>query len=347
MIRMFLSFSLLKTLRKSKKQYIVLCGLFLTTILFFSSVDLVQANPIVPPRQFSQLFTGLFNNGTDTQHVRSNVTIDVYDFESIGHGDYLLRNHNDTDVEQPLCFITGPYWGSRDESILNVSVNGTTIIGTEFDFSDYYSLEEIEEEFPDESLQEYFMFYDLWFEPSMMVYVVIIPASSDVLFSIEWSFVSGIEQDYIGGMFSSTEERIRQFYTGYTINGGNHWNNRSIEFEKISFRFHTEKFFVGDREILVNTSAKFWRQINTRYKENWDNFVSGGNPVLLEDTPNGLTYTLEFSDILDDIHISIINDFSTTVLSPLYKIIIGAVASVIIIFVLIKNRNKIKNKFFQ
>ncbi|MHA1562489.1 MAG: hypothetical protein ACTSPA_10230, partial [Promethearchaeota archaeon] len=68
MIRMFLSLSLMKSLQKSKKQYIVICGLFLLTILFFSSVDLVQANPIVPPRQFSQLFTGLFNNGTDTQH---------------------------------------------------------------------------------------------------------------------------------------------------------------------------------------------------------------------------------------------------------------------------------------
>ena len=347
MISMILSFRLLKSLQKSKKQYIVLCGLFLMTFSFFRSVDLVQANPIVPPRQFSQLFTGLFNNATDTQHVRSNITIDVYDFVSIGHGDYLLRNHNDTDVEQPLCFITGPYWGSRDESILNVSVNGTTIVGTEISFYDFFSLEEINETFTDESLQEYFWFYDLWFEPSIMVYVVNIPASNDVLFSIEWSFVSGIEQDYVGGMFSLTQENIRQFYTGYTINGGKHWNNRSIESEKISFRFHTEKFFVDDSEILVNTSVNIWRQIDIRYKENWDNFVSSGTPVSLDDTPNGLTYTLEYSDILDDIHISIINDFSTTTLSPLGKWSIGVVACVIVVFVLLKNRNKIKNKFFQ
>ena len=338
---------LLKSLQKSKKQYIVLCGLFLGTILFFGSADLVQANPIVPPKEFSQLFVGLFNNGTDTQHVQSNVTIDVYDFESIGHGDYLLRNHNDTDVEQPLYFVTGPYWSSRDESLLNVSVNGTIIIGTEYSIYDFYSEEEIEDVFTDESLQEYFMFNYWTFEPLIMIFVINIPASSDVLFSVEWKFVSGIEQNYVGGMFSPTEERIRQFYTGYTINGGKHWNNRSIEFEKISFRFHTEKFFVGDREILVNTSAKLWRQENIRYKENWDNFVSGGTPVLLEDTPNGLTYTLEYSDILEDIHISIINDFSTTHLSPMFKLLIGVVASVIVVFVLLKNRNKIKNKFFN
>ena len=347
MIRMFLSLIKLKSLQKSKKQYIVLCGLFLATILFFSNIDLVQANPVVPPKQFSQLFVGLFNNATDTQHVRSNVTIDVYDFESIGHGDYLLRNHNDTDVEQPLCFATGPYWGSREESLLNVSVNGTTIVGEEYSFNSFYSSEEIEEIFTDEWLQEYYFYPDMWFEKSIMIFKVNISASSDVLFSIDWSFVSGIEQNYIEGMFSPTEERIRQYYTGYTINGGNHWNNRSIEYEKVSFRFHTEKFFGEDSEILVNTSANFWRQFDISYKDNWDNFVSSGTPVLLEDTPSGLTYTLEYTDILDDIHISIINDFSTTALSPLYKLLIGAVASVIVVFVLIKNRNKIRNKFFQ
>lgn len=333
---------LLKFLQKSNKQYIVLCGLFLTSILFFSSVDLVQANPIFPPEQFEQLCIGLFNNGTDTQHVRSNVTIDVYDFESIGHGDYLLRNHNDTDVEQPLCFITGPYWGPRDEQILDVSVNGTTIVGTEYSSDDFHSLEEMEEKLTDESLQEYLVFSDTWYEKTIIVFMVNITASNDVLFSIDWSFASGIEQNYDGVVFSPFRERIRQFYTGYTINGGNHWNNRSIEFEKISFSFHTEKFFVDDREILVNTSAKPWRQYDTRYKENWDNFVSSGTPVLLEDTPNGFTYTLEYSDILDDIHISIINDVSTTGLSPMGILYIGVVACVIVVYILKKNRNYIK-----
>jgi hypothetical protein len=337
---MFLSVIVLK----SKKQSIVLCGLFLTTILFCRSIDLVRANPIVPPKQLDQLFVGLFNNGTDTQHVRSNVTIDVYDFESIGHGDYLLRNHNDTDVEQPLCFVTGPYWGARDEMLLNVSVNGTTIVGTGYSVHDFYSEEEIEEKFTDELLQEYFMDYGMWDEKTIMVYVVNIPASSDILFSIEWSFVSGIEDNYIEGMFSPIQERIRQFYTGYTINGGKHWNNRSIESEKISFRFHTEKFFVDDGEILVNISAKPWRQFGTNYQDNWDNFVSSGTPVLLEDTPNGLTYTLEYSDILDDIHISIINDVSTTTLSPIYILAIVMVACGISVFVVIKNRDKIFKK---
>ncbi|MCK4798063.1 MAG: hypothetical protein KAT05_11810 [Spirochaetes bacterium] len=328
----------------NQKIFLIVFCLLVISPIALGNLSEVRANPIVPPKLFEQLFMGLFSNGTDLQHVRSNVSIDVYDFESIGHGDYLLRNHNDTDVSVPICFVTGLNSDGFTNKNLNVSINGTAQIGEVYNERnfDYDNPDEI---FTDGSLQEYINSSIFsWYEKEIVVFTLNISALNDALFSVDWNFISGIKEDYNPRLFSLKTDKHRFFYTGYKINGGKHWNNHSIESEQISFHFHTDKFLLDEQFILVDVSNEPWRKFEESYNEEWKILISKGKREILEDTTSGPIFSLEFTDIMEDINICIINDHSTVGLSYMGKILLGILAVAGISLIIIARKRHLKKK---
>ncbi|MHA1776672.1 MAG: hypothetical protein ACTSWC_07835 [Promethearchaeota archaeon] len=315
---------------------------------FLHNLYFVKANPVPTEPYFGKLLVGLFNNGTNVQHVRSNVSIDVYDFESKGHGDYLLRNHNNTLVNVPICFVTGPIFYDYENKNISVKVNGTPITGNSYNFWEM-SWFEINNTFEEEDLREYLQSIGMdYFEKEIKVFTIEIPASSDILFSVDWNFISGtIVKDYPLGFFSPTRELLYYYYTGYTINGGENWNNQPILSEKISFYFHTDKFFIGEHKILTNISKDPWKEFKIdNYQAQWEFLIENGEIETNLQSENGIpTYELEYFDIFDDIYINIFNVKSNTVLSITGYFLIGILgAGMVLIIIIIKNKKFSKEK---
>ncbi|WP_371806145.1 hypothetical protein [Candidatus Lokiarchaeum ossiferum] len=290
--------------------------------LWFSSIlSPVMANPWPMPMYFSNFEFGIQANHTNISHIHSNISINVYDTFSQGNGSYLLRNKGNLSIELPISFPLGPGFSdvmgfsSTEDRIQQVLANDSEVQVRIWGNNDEIEL------------------YEGRFNLSFLPY-------SDILLNIVWKFNSSVEDDYFDFLGPVTEKR-RMYYTGYTIKGGKNWNDQPIESEYISFIFHTDNFWVEESTISLFYTNNSEDLIHSSSIKAWREVVSEGNLVLVNSTNNTPSLNLKFSDIVDDIHINIVNDASSYTLSGMgYMYLTSIIVSVGIIVLVMKRKKQ-------
>ncbi len=268
--------------RRAAKLFILL--LFEIVFLSSFSMSIVNANPQAAPAFFHNMEIGLNNSEKlPIKHCSAEVKIDVYDELSYGCGKYVLRNLANESVNSLIIFSSGDYGGRVDEAVLGIFINGTPLESHEY----RGGMEEI----------------TIIFEPL-----------TDIELQIDWVFRSSIEDENLFGVFFL--ENRRYYFTGYQINGGNHWNNTPIDHESVQFCFHTDKFMIDDSQIAVKyTNASLNPLDYDDYKER-DQWTKDTEKISLTiDSDGNKSYTFSYENIMDDIAINIMNNKSSLSLS--------------------------------
>jgi hypothetical protein len=291
---------------KSKRQKTIIILIGLSIFLSINQFEAIKANPLPPkPTFFNNLTIGFTNETLNLRHVQAQVTIDVFDSYSFGNGTYLLENTSNSSNAHIIGFSTGPshWWitNSNKIGVLN-SYKSVTVNNT-----------------PVETYKSYnSILIPLNFTPYSMISL-----------EIQWTFNSTFESLYQPwfkmGRNLFWEDHRQLYYTAYTINGGQHWNNQSIEHEKVSFRFHTKKFNLknGQFAIKITNTPEEINYPTTQL--DWQNEVAESTRFYPEIKGEVQEIVFEYEEILNDLHIAIINDNSYYSPSILFWWILGLI----------------------
>ncbi len=320
-----------------QKKLLYFCLIFAQSFFLPNEINFTAANPIAVPDMFRNTQIGLENpKNTPIRLVQAKVEIDVYERALHGLGTYLLHNSWNQTVNLTLAFSSGSESAYAEISPIQGIMSNGTSISYILNYSDGWN-----------GLQG--CNFNLSFDPL-----------DDIDLEIRWQSLSSA---YYSSGWSAWKpiRQERQIYLAvYQINGGKYWNNTPIESEQVTFRFHTEDFLKSGNQVAVNTTS-LPMNLTTYYNSEWDNGMGESFSIwkkmvneaeLIPTLANSEGYsevTFNYSNIIDDIHIHIMNYrtgihltkmgfFYTSVLGPVG--LLGLISTIMVYLVFKKKKGK-------